>query len=66
MQSLPANNMVSHPGSETALAVTSISLGIGKLMEFLTVAEPVLASLSYLVAMVAGAITIYFKFKRKQ
>lgn len=34
-------------------------------MEVLTQAEPFLASLSYIVAIAAGLITIYYKFKRK-
>lgn len=51
--------------SELALATTLIALGAEKLMELLIKAEPVLASLSYVVAIVAGLITIYYKFKKK-
>lgn len=57
--------MQTHSTSEFTLATTTIALGMGNLMKVLVEAEPVLASLSYLVAMVAGVITIYYKFKRK-
>lgn len=54
----------SHP-SEFSLAVTAIAVGWGGLMKLLIEAEPILASLSYLIAMIAGLVTIYYKFKRK-
>jgi len=51
--------------SDLSLALTAIALGFGKLMELLVEAEPALAALSYIVAIVAGLVTIYYKFKRK-
>jgi hypothetical protein len=51
--------------SEFTLATTAIALGFGKIMELLVVAEPVLAALSYIVAIIAGLITIYYKLKRR-
>lgn len=51
--------------SELALATTLIVLGFERLMELLVKAEPLLASLSYIVAIAAGLITIYYKFKKK-
>lgn len=54
----------SHP-SEFSLAMTAIAVGFGGLIKILVQAEPLLASLSYIVAMVAGIVTIYYKFKRK-
>lgn len=55
----------SHTTSEVGMATALIALGFEKLMEILVKAEPVLASVSYIVAIVAGLITIYYKFKKK-
>lgn len=52
--------------SEAGLATLALAIGVGKFMELLVKAEPMLASLSYIVAMVAGIVTIYYKIKRKQ
>ena len=57
--------MQTHSTSEISLAMISLSIGVGKIMELLVKAEPILASLSYIVAIIAGLITIYYKFKRK-
>jgi DMSO reductase anchor subunit len=57
--------MQTNHASEFSLAMTAIAVGVGGLMKVLVAAEPVLASLSYLVAMIAGIVTIYYKFKRK-
>lgn len=58
--------MQNHGGtSEFSLAVTSIALGFGKVMELLINAEPILSSLSYIVAIAAGLVTLYYKLKRK-
>lgn len=57
--------MQNHGTSEFSLATTAIALGFGKIMEVLVEAEPVLAAVSYIVAIVAGLITIYYKLKRK-
>lgn len=66
MQELLSKVVVqNHTTSEFGLATTAIALGFGKLMELLVEAEPALAALSYIVAIVAGIITIYYKFKRK-
>lgn len=51
--------------AEVSMASAVIALGLGKLMEVLVAAEPVLASLSYIVAIIAGIVTIYYKFKKK-
>jgi hypothetical protein len=52
--------------SEFSLATLTVAMGVGKFMELLVKAEPMLASLSYIIAMVAGITTIYYKIKRKQ
>lgn len=57
--------MQPHSPSEFSLAMTAIAVGLGGLMKVLVEAEPILASLSYLVAMIAGIVTVYYKFKRK-
>jgi len=57
--------MQNHTSTEISLASTAIALGFGKLMEFIVQAEPVLAAISYLVAAIAGIITIYYKIKNK-
>lgn len=57
--------MQSHGTSELTLATTAIAIGFGKIMEVLVAAEPLLADLSYIVAMLAGLVTIYYKIKRK-
>lgn len=62
---IPAFNMTPNHPSEFSLALTALAVGFGGLMKVLVAAEPVLASLSYLVAMIAGVVTIYYKFKRK-
>lgn len=59
------NNVHPEGTSETSLAITAISLAFGKLVEFLVQAEHVLAAASYVVAIVAGVVTIYYKIKRK-
>ena len=56
-------NPPTHSPGELSLAITSLSMGIGKLMDMLTTSEPALAALSYLVAIVAGVVTIYYKIK---
>ena len=53
------------PNHEVASAWMLIALGLGKFMELLIKSQPLLASLSYLVAIVVGLTTIYFKFKHK-
>lgn len=58
--------MQNHGTSEFSLAMTAIALGFGKIMEWLVTAEPVLAAISYIVAIVAGLITIYYKIKRRE
>lgn len=55
--------MQNHTSTEYTLATTSIAIGFGKLMELLVQAEPALASISYVVAIVAGVITIYYKLR---
>lgn len=55
----------SHTTSEVGMATALIALGFEKLMEILVRAEPILASVSYIVAIVAGLVTIYFKLKKK-
>jgi hypothetical protein len=57
--------MQNHGTSELSLAFTAIAIGFGKIVELLIKAEPVLASLSYIVAMIAGLVTVYYKLKRK-
>jgi hypothetical protein len=57
--------MQDHPSSELSLATTAVALGFGKLMEVLVKAAPELAAISYIVAISAGLITIYFKIKNK-
>lgn len=57
--------MQNHGTSEFALASTTIALGFGKLMELFVIAEPILAAISYLVAIIAGLVTVYYKIKRK-
>lgn len=64
MQIQVVNMTPNHP-SEFSLAMTAIAVGFGGLMKVLVEAEPVLASLSYLVAIVAGFVTMYYKFKKK-
>lgn len=56
-----------HPAgtSETSLAITAIGLAFGKLVEFLVQAEHALAAASYVVAIAAGLVTVYYKIKRK-
>lgn len=55
-----------HGNSEVSLAVTAIAAGFGKLMEFLVHAESVLGALSYIVAIAAGSVTLYFKLKNRK
>lgn len=62
---LPDKFMQSHATSEFTLATTSIAIGTGHLMNVWVAAEPILADISYLVAIVAGAMTMYSKLKRK-
>lgn len=57
--------MQTHGTSELTLATTAIALGFGKIMELLVEAEPALAAMSYIIAMIAGLVTIYYKVKRK-
>jgi DMSO reductase anchor subunit len=57
--------MQNHGPSEFSLAMTAIAVGFGGLMKVLVEAEPILASLSYLVAIIAGLVTMYYKFKKK-
>lgn len=59
------SNVQNHVTSEIGLALTTIALGFGKIVELLVKNENVLASLSYIVAIVAGVLTIYYKIKRK-
>lgn len=56
--------MQSHQ-TDITLASIPVALGFAKLMEILIKAQPFLADASYIVAIVAGIITIYFKFKNK-
>lgn len=58
--------MQNHVTTEMSSATALIALGFGKLMELLVNAEPVLASISYIVAIVAGLVTVYSKFKGKK
>jgi len=58
--------MHNHSTSELSLATATIALGFGKLMEILINAEPLLAALSYIVAIIAGLVTIYSKIKNKK
>jgi hypothetical protein len=57
--------MQGHSTSEFSLGVTAIAVGFGGLIKLLITAEPLLASLSYLIAIIAGLLTIYYKLKRK-
>jgi hypothetical protein len=57
--------MQNHATAEVASATTLIALGFAKFMEVLIKAEPLLASISYIVAIIAGLMTIYFKCKKK-
>jgi hypothetical protein len=58
-------NIQNHAMGEIALAGTCIAMGVSKIFELFVKAEPALASLSYIVAIVAGSITIYYKIKKK-
>ena len=57
--------MQSHGTSELTWATTAIALGFGRIVELLVKAEPALAAISYIVAIIAGVVTVYYKFKRK-
>ena len=59
------SNIMHTANSELSMAVTAIALGFGKIMELLTMAEPTLAAISYIVAVVAGIVTIYYKIKNR-
>jgi len=61
---LKMSNVPSSHG-ETGLAVTAIMLAFGKLVEWLVQAEHALAAASYVVAIVAGIVTVYYKIKKK-
>ena len=55
-----------HPSNtDVTLATMGIGLAFGKVLEELVNVTPALAAMSYLVAIVAGVITIYFKFKNR-
>lgn len=56
---------INHISSEFGAATTAIAVGFGGLMKLLISAEPVLAALSYVVAVLVGIVTIYYKIKRK-
>lgn len=58
------HNVPSNP-SETTMAVTAIGVCFGKIVELLVQAEHALAAMSYVVAIVAGLVTVYYKIKRK-
>ena len=51
--------------TDITLASIPVAIGLAKLMEILIKAQPILADISYIVAVVAGLVTIYFKFKNK-
>jgi hypothetical protein len=57
--------MQPHFHGDVALASVPVFLGLAKLAEFLLKNQPILASLSYIVAIIAGVVTIYFKFRNK-
>lgn len=48
------------------MAFTAIALGVGSMVKVLIQAEPLLASLSYIVAIAAGGVTLFYKFKNKK
>lgn len=59
--------MQNHSSSgEFSVALTLIGLGFARLVDWLVSNESVLASISYIVAIIAGLLTIYFKLKRKE
>jgi len=51
--------------TDIAMASIPVAIGFAKLMEILIKAQPLLADASYIVAVIAGLVTIYSKFKNK-
>lgn len=51
--------------ADVPLATMGIGIAVAKILEELVQATPVLSALSYVVAIVAGLITIYLKLKKK-
>lgn len=51
--------------TDITLASVPIAIGFAKLIEYLTQAQPILAGASYIVAILAGIITIYYKIRNK-
>lgn len=56
--------MQSHQ-TDVTLASVPIAIAFAKLMEYLIKAQPLLSDISYLVAAIAGIVTIYYKIKNK-